>query len=288
LSTDKDASSGIVWLNGQLTDFSSARVALEDRGFEFGDGIYEVVRAYNGRFLALREHLIRLEQSAAGIELTLPMSLDQFASLAGELLEKSGLPDAEMYLQVTRGVSRRNHLFPADSEPTVVMGVRAPRVVSPVLWEQGCAVITLDDERWARCNLKTICLLPNILAKQRAQKAGAFEALLVRDGILTEGATCNVFLRRGDDLVTPIADNRILPGVTRAIAIQLAREIGRNVFERDVQAAELFDADEVIITSTTVELMPVARVDGKVIGDGKPGPEYLRLHAEFRSLCGSK
>jgi D-alanine transaminase len=232
----------------------------------------------------LREHLVRLEQSAAGIELTLPMSLDQIASLAGELLEKSNLPDAEMYLQVTRGVSRRNHLFPVDSKPTVVMGIRAPRAVSPVLWEQGCAAITLEDERWARCNLKTICLLPNILAKQRAQNAGAFEALLVRDGTLTEGTSCNVFLGRGDDLVTPVADNRILPGVTRAIAIQLAREIGRRVVERDVQVTELFDADEVIITSTTIELMPVVRIDGKVIGDGKPGAAYLQLHGGFRRL----
>lgn len=280
------ANRGIVWVNGEITDFESASVALEDRGFEFGDGIYEVARTYDGRFFALRQHLERLEQSAAGIELVLPMATESIEQLAHELLRKSGLSDAELYLQITRGAGRRSHLPAADLKPTVVIGVRPPRFVAPQLWEKGCNAITLDDERWTRCNLKTICLLPNILAKQKADRAGAFEALLIRNGSITEGTSSNVLLRRGPAVVTPAADNRILAGITRSVALDLARRIGYQVIERDVPVAELFEADEAIITSTSIELMPVTRINDQLVGDGKPGPAYARLHAAFRSLTG--
>ena len=276
---------GIVWLDGELTDFHSAKVSLEDRGYEFGDGVYEVVRVYNHQPFALTEHLARLQDSAAGIELELPFSTAEFAKLAHDLLERSGIENAEVYIQVTRGTARRNHLFPQNVKPTIVVGVRPSLQVPRELWATGCRAITLPDERWTRCNLKTICLLPNVLAKNRARRAGAFEALLIRDGILTEGTTCNVFLCRERDLITPIADNRILPGITRAMTIKLACDDGFNVIERNIKAEELFGAQEVFITSTSAELMPVVEIDDQRIGDGKPGDAHQRLHALYRNLA---
>ncbi len=274
----------IVWINGEISDFRSAKVALEDRGYEFGDGVYEVVRVYHHRPFALAEHLSRLQDSAAGIELELSLSSAEFATLTHTLLERSGIENAEIYIQVTRGTARRNHLFPENAKPTTVVGVRPSLQVPPELWTTGCRAITLPDERWARCHLKTICLLPNVLAKNRAKRAGVHEALMIRDGLLTEGTTCNVFLRHENDLITPIADNRILPGITRAVTIGLARDGGFNVIERDIKAEELFAHQEVFITSTSLELMPVVQIDSQAIGNAKPGEAHKRLHALYRSL----
>jgi D-alanine transaminase len=215
--------SGVVWFNGELTDFSSAKASVEDRGFLFADGVYEVVRVYDGRPFAMDQHLKRLQSSAAGIELGLPVSTENLTTIAEDVVKRSAIGNAEIYIQVTRGAARRNHLFPKDTPPSLLVGVRAVREIHSDLRDSGCTVITHPDERWARCNLKTICLLPNVLAKQHANRAGAFEALLVRDGRLTEGSSSNVFLFIDGTLVTPLADNRILPGVTRAIVIDLAR-----------------------------------------------------------------
>lgn len=275
---------GIVWLNGELTDFSSAKISLEDRGYEFGDGIYEVIRVYNQQPFALTEHLARLEDSAAGIELGLPLSAAEFAGLVHTLLERSEIPNAEVYIQVTRGAARRNHIFPENAKPTIVVGVRKSLETPRELWATGCRAVTLPDERWARCNLKTICLLPNVLAKNRARRAGAHEALLIRDGLLTEGTTCNVFLCHGHELITPVADNRILPGITRAVTIRIARDAGLNVIERDIKAEELFEAQEVFITSTSLELMPVVQIDDRRIGGGQPGDLNKNLHGMYCAL----
>lgn len=274
----------IVWINGEITDFSSAKVALEDRGYEFGDGVYEVIRVYERRPFALSEHLSRLQDSAAGIELELPFPSTEFATLTNTLLERSGIENAEIYIQITRGTARRNHLFPEDAKPTTVIGVRPSLQLPPDLWTTGCRAITLPDERWARCHLKTICLLPNVLAKNRARCAGVHEALMIRDNCLTEGTTCNVFLRRENNLITPIADNRILPGITRQMTIKLAHEQGVSVTERDIRAEELFEAHEVFITSTSAELMPVVEIDNQRIGNGRPGDMHKHLHALYRDL----
>src|SRR5262249_48167291 len=167
-------------------------------------------------------HLARLERSAAGIELPIPKPSIELYNLVAQLIRQSGIPDAEVYIQITRGAARRNHLFPANVEPTLAVGVRRVREVPLRLWETGCAMISLADQRWSRCDLKTICLLPNVLAKQAASKAGAFDAILVRDGLVTEGTASNVFTWESGKLHTPIADNRILPGVTRRTVIELA------------------------------------------------------------------
>ncbi len=273
---------GLAWLNGELTDFGTAKVAVEDRGFEFGDGIYEMVRVYSGAPFALAEHLYRLARSATGIELQLPMSTDEFNALAYDLLHRSGLDDAEIYLQVTRGVARRSHQFPENVRPTVLMGIRPPTGVQPKLRETGCSVITHSDERWARCDLKTICLLPNVLAKEHACRVGAFEAILVRDSVISEGTASNVFIRIGGELITPIADNRILAGITRAMTIELARKCYYEVVERDIKMEELFEAEEVLLTSTTIELLPVIKINDHIVANVRPGAVVERLQSEYR------
>ena len=278
----EDETNGIVWLNGDLTDYSNATISLEDRGFYFGDGVYEVVRTYGGVPFALDRHLARLERSAAGIELPIPRSSIELSDLVTQLILQSGISDAEVYIQVTRGAARRNHLFPANVEPTLAVGVRGVRTVPRGLWESGCALISLVDQRWSRCDLKTICLLPNVLAKEAASRAGGFDAVLVRDGFVTEGTASNIFIWESGELHTPIADNRILPGITRATVIGLARELGLPVVERNLTLPEVLSAAEVFITSTTIELMPVASVDGRQIGTGQPGDTWRALYSAFR------
>jgi len=280
---EQDVISGVVWLNGKLTDYSTATVSIEDRGFYFGDGVYEVIRVYDGKPFGLDRHLNRLERSAAGIELALPMPLAEIGELAKDLTRRSGRENAEIYIQITRGRGRRNHVFP-ESEPTFLVGVREGRRIPAELLHTGCSVITRPDERWARCNLKTIGLLPNVLAKEAAHRLGAAEALLVRDGLVTEGTSSNVFIWKAGGLATPVADNRILPGITREITIELARKLGYEVAERDIPLGELLDADEVFITGTTVEMMPVVKVDDHRIGNGMPGDVRGDLHAAFMDL----
>jgi D-alanine transaminase len=280
----QDGIRGVVWFNGALTDFSSAKASVEDRGFLFGDGVYEVIRVYDGTPFSLAEHLARLQSSAAGIELALPVSPENIAVIAEDVLKRSGIDNAEIYIQVTRGAARRNHLFPKNATPSLFVGARPVREIPAELRETGCSVVTHPDERWARCNLKTICLLPNVLAKEHASRQGSFEALLIRDGLMTEGSSSNVFLLIEETLVTPIADNRILPGITRGIVIDLARRQGRSVVERDIPLQELSEAQEIFLTSTTMELMPVVKADGKLVGDGRPGPTHGGLSGAFRSL----
>lgn len=276
--------SGIVWLNGELTDYSSGKISVTDRGFNFGDGVYEVIRVYNSKPFAMDRHLKRLERSAAGVELSLPMPIEEIAGLATELTKKSTLPSAEIYIQLTRGAAPRNHLFPNGAQPTFLIGVRQGRQVPAELIQTGCSVITRPDERWARCNLKTICLLPNVLAKEAAHRAGAAEAILIRDGLITEGTSSNVFIWEGGRLSTPIADNRILPGITREIAIELATKLGYEVAERDIRVDEMFAAGEVFLTGTTLELLPVVTIDDRLIGNGRPGDVRGDLHAAFADM----
>ncbi|MNS82658.1 D-alanine aminotransferase [compost metagenome] len=275
----------LVWINGHVTDIEAATVSLEDRGFVFGDGVYEVVRTYGGKPFAMDAHMARFERSAAGIELSLPMGASEIAAVALDLLARVGIPEAELYFQLTRGAARRYHPFPEGVPATLVVWARPLRQTDPALRDQGVTAITHPDERWARCDLKTICLLPNVLAKEHARRAGAFEAILVRDGLVTEGAGSNVAIVKDGTLITPVADRRILPGITRAVVIDLARELGIPVAERDVPVAELFEADEVFTLATTAEIMPIVGIDNTPIGLGAPGPVMTRLYKALRRLA---
>ncbi|MDI3299041.1 MAG: D-amino acid aminotransferase [Bacillota bacterium] len=273
-----------VFLNGQFVPYEQALIPVEDRGFLFGDGIYEVVAAYGGRFWRMEEHLDRLERSALAIHLPLPMEREAIRRTAEELLRRNGLErsDASLYLEVTRGPAPRNHLFPEEPHPTVVMIARPLPPVDPAVVRDGVTAITVPDIRWQSVHIKSVCLLPNVLAKQAAHEAGAFEAILVREGVLTEGSSSNLFLVFGQELHTHPEGPFILSGVTRGAVIEVARDLGYPVVERAVPLEELWRADEVFVTGTTSEVVPVVRVDDRLVGSGRPGPVVLRLLQELR------
>lgn len=276
----------VAFVNGTFMPLVEARVSIEDRGFQFGDGVYEVIRTYKGRPFALDAHLARLERSAAALELVQPYSRSEWTNhiLAG--IGRAAYPEAKIYLQVTRGVAPREHTYPAEVASTVVMTVRELHSLSRSVQASGVEAMTTEDIRWGRCDIKSVNLLANVLARQQAKQAKVFEAILVKEGIVTEGAVSNVMVVRGGMVVTAPEGSRILSGVTRAVVLDLARKEGLPVQERFITQAELYSADEVFLTGTTVEVLAVVRVDGKVIKDGLPGPITQRLAAGFTSLAG--
>lgn len=270
-----------VWINGQVVAMSEARVGVEDRGFQFADGVYEVIRIYNGRPFALEEHLQRLERSSEGIRLPSPAKHAALRerSLADEirgLVKQSGLTDGMVYLQYTRGSSPRNHVYPA-CEPTLLFYVRAlPPAVAPGQ-AAGLRLISVPDERWRRCWVKSIALLPNVLAKNAAIDAGADEAVFVDEGIVTECSASNFYAVIGGKLVTHPVGPRVLPGITRLVLLEAARRLGIAVEERSLPERQALAADELFITSTTREIGWVAQWNGKQFGTAC-GPVTLKLH----------
>lgn len=274
----------VVWLNGKVSDFQSSMVSVLDRGFLFGDGVYEVVRAYGGRLFELEGHLQRFDRSAKGVYLKIPMPLDELGSLVEQLLESCGFAEAEVYFQLTRGAAPRQHAFPTGVDPTLLIAVYEARTYPDELYTDGCKVVMLPDQRWGRCDIKSINLLPNVIAKERAHELEAFEAILVRDGIVTEGSSCNVFIASAGELITAPEGPQILTGVTRTAIIEIAAKIGRKVVERNFTADELLNADEVMLSSTTMGVVPVVLVDDKQIADGVAGPIAKELNDELQRL----
>lgn len=274
----------IVHLNGRYLDASDAVVSVQDRGFLFGDGVYEVTPAYRGRFFLSDRHRARLETGLAALRID--ADLQGLDALHRELLDRNELAGAEVsyvYLQITRGVAPRTHAFPAERvRPTVYAFANEYRRPTPDRWEQGFEAVTVPDRRWARVDLKTINLLPNVLAQQTAVEAGVADALFVRDGVALEGAHNNFFAVLGDTLVTHPASNVILHGITRGYIIDLARELGVGVVERPIQVEELARADEAFFTGTTTEVRPTVAIDGRPVGDGRVGPVTRRIHEAFR------
>ena len=277
----------LVYLNGAYVDGSNARISVDDRGFLFGDGVYEVTRVLGGRLFAGDRHMRRLERGMRELELRWPEGLDAsgLRAVSERLLHENDLVQGEavVYAQVTRGVAARTHAFPPSGTPPTVYVAVSPFKPIDELRAQGAAAVTVADIRWGRCDLKTIQLLPNVLAKQRAAAADAFEAVQVRDGVVTEGASTNVFVVLDGVLRTHPADQRILAGVTREIVLELARELRLSAREEAVTVAELRRASEVLVTGTTTDVMPVVRLDGRPVGTGRPGPLGRRLHAGLRA-----
>lgn len=269
-----------VFLNGDYLPYERATVSVEDRGFLFGDGVYEVYRTYQGKPFKFREHLERLDRSLRELRLAAP-PLD-WEAVHRELVGRNGLEqtDVQVYIQITRGaaVPRAHQFPPADTAPTVFALARPVKPLPESLRTGGATAITVPDERWGRCDIKSINLLPNVLAKQKAADAGAFEALLVRDGVVIEGSSTNVFAVVDGAVVTYPRSNRILGGITREVVVQLARDLGYRLVEGPILVSDLNRATELFITSTTSEVLPVVRVDGRPIGDGRPGPVTGALH----------
>jgi D-alanine transaminase len=272
-----------IYLNGAFVPAEAAKVSVFDRGFLFGDGVYEVIPAYGGRPLRLAEHLLRLGNSLRGIGMQEPLEHDQWASIFEQLLAKAPGVDQALYVQVTRGAPPvRDHRFPDDVPPTVLALAKVLKPRDPVIAEVGVAAILRDDIRWSRCDIKSISLLAAVLLREEADEADAEEALLVRDGHVVEGSTSNLFICRAGRIVTPPKGTMLLPGVTRDLVLDLARGAGLPVDERPIRPDALTAADEVWITSSTREVVPVTRVDGAPIGDGTPGPIWRQVDGLYQ------
>jgi D-alanine transaminase len=266
----------IIHLAGEYLPADEARVNVDDRGFLFGDGVYEAMRALNGTLIEVDTHLMRLQRGLAGLEFQPHPAVDpaSLTSICLRLLELNDLTEghALVYLQVTRGVAQRSHHFPSGPvQPTVYAS--ATRFIPPrELQENGAAAITHHDQRWKRCDLKTINLLPNVLAKQHAREAGAIEAILLRDRVVTEGSHTNVFAVLNGVVRTHPRTAEILPGSAREVVLSLAGGAGFSVEERAIDASELPLAEEVFLTGTTTDLIPITMIDGRPVGSGSPGP----------------
>lgn len=279
-----------VYLDGAFRERSLACVSVDDRGFLFGDGAYEVIRAVNGRLVALDRHARRLRRTLGGLSIAPPdeAGSDALAAIIAELLARDALRDGEalIYVQITRGAAPRVHQFPAPGiRPTVYIAAAAftpPRA----LREHGASVITHPDIRWGRCDLKTVNLLPNTLAKQRAVELGADEAVLIRDGIVMEGSTSNIFAVLDGELRTHPLTPHILGGITREVTLEAAAELGVPTRETPLLLHELAHTAELFLTSTTNDVMPITRVDGRPVGAGHPGPITLRLHRAVAERLG--
>ncbi len=275
--------SRIAYVNGQYLQQTEAAINVEDRGYQFADGVYEVIAAVGGRLIDLERHFERLERSLGELRIAPPCGRRVLGLIGREVLRRNRIRDGILYLQVTRGVAPRNHAFPAGDAPTLVMTASRKRRPPPALVDEGVAVITLEDTRWLRTDIKSVALLPNVLSKQRASDAGAFEAWLVgRDGLITEGTSTNAWIVTGEgELVTPPLSHAVLAGVTRIAVLDGARVNGVRVTERGFSAAEAYEAAEAFLTSTTSLVLPVTMIDGKNIGDGRPGPVTRLLIASY-------
>ncbi len=274
------------FINGRFLPLADATVSVEDRGFQFGDGIYEVIRTYGGRPFKLESHLARLERSAQAIGLRQPYTRERWAQYILEGLRLAAFPEAKIYLQVTRGAAPRDHAYAQELEPTVVMTVRDLRPPNPTVQAAGVQAMTMEDIRWGRCDIKSVNLLANVLARQQATRAGVFEAILIREGRVTEGSVSNVMVVHNGILVTAPEGAHILSGVTRGIVLDLARQEGISVQERYCSRQELMEAAEVFLTGTTVEVLGVVRIDGQPIGSGAPGPVTRSLAKRFHEQTG--
>jgi D-alanine transaminase len=274
----------MVFLNGKFMPIEEARVPVLDRGFIFGDGIYELVPVYSRVPFRMDEHLARLERSLAAVRIRNPYSRAEWREIILQLVAKQPFEDQGVYFQVTRGVAKRDHAFPKDSTPTVF--IMANPLVNPPreLVERGAAAVTAADNRWLRCDIKSISLIGNCLLRQVSADAGAVETILFRDGILTEASASNVFVVKGGVILSPPKTNLILPGITFDVIVEIAQAAGLPLEFRDVGEAEVRAADEIWVTSSSKEVLAIVTLDNKPVAGGKPGPLFRRVHALYQEF----
>jgi D-alanine transaminase len=272
-----------VYLNGRFLPLEDAKISVLDRGFIYGDGVYELIPVYHRQPYRLRQHLARLQRSLDGIRMVNPHTDTKWESIIRELVARTPFDDQGVYFQVTRGVAKRDHSFPLDVAPTVFMMSNPLSLPTAEQVERGVAVVTAIDERWLHCDLKTISLLGNVLARQRATDAGAAEAVLFRNGFLTEASASNVLIVRDGIILAPPKDNQILPGITYDAAFELARGGGLALEVRPISRDEALAADEMWLSSSTKEVLAVTSLDGRPFGGGKPGPVFRKVHALFQA-----
>jgi D-alanine transaminase len=277
--------SRIAYVNGRYLAHRAAAVHVEDRGYQFADGVYEVCEVRGGRLVDERRHMARLVRSLGALRISLPMPLAALSVVLHETVRRNRVRDGIVYLQVTRGVARRDHAFPPPgTAPSIVVTARAlDAAKGEKTAAEGIAVVTLADNRWARPDIKSVALLPNVLAKQAARDAGAREAWLVdAKGLVTEGASSNAWIvTAAGEVVTRPADNSILNGISRAVVLDAIAEQGLRLVERPFTAAEAYAAKEAFVTAASQIVTPVVRIDGRPIGDGRPGPVAATLRRQF-------
>lgn len=280
-----------IYLNGIFMPVEEAQVSVLDRGFIFGDGVYEVIPVYSRKAFRLEEHLRRLQHSLDGIRLANPHSNDEWALLINQLIARNAGEDQSLYLHITRGVAKRDHAFPTPPVVPTVFMMSNPLSTPPAeLLASGIACITAPDNRWLRCDIKAIALLPNVLLRQMAVDAGCAETVLIRqaamngEAFLTEGAASNIFVVKNGTLLAPPRDNLMLPGITYDVVLELAAANGITHEVRRIAAAEVFAADELLLTSSTKEVLAITQLDGKPVGTGKPGAMFAKLHRLYQNF----
>lgn len=272
----------MIYLNGQFMPVEEARIPVLDRGFIFGDGVYEVIPVYSRHPFRLTEHLRRLQASLDAIRLQNPYSDEEWSRLIQKLVELNDPGDQSLYLQVTRGVARRDHAFPKDVPQTVFMMSNALVTPPQSQVDDGVGAVTALDNRWLRCDIKAIALLPNVLLRQLAVDHGCAETVLLREGYMTEGAASNVFVVGNGVLLAPPKNHLMLPGITYDVVLELAAANGIRHEVREVAEQELRDAEEIWLSSSTKEVLAITRLDGRTVGDGQPGPLFKRMYALYQ------
>jgi D-alanine transaminase len=285
-----------IYLNGDFMPIEEAKISVLDRGFIFGDGVYEVIPVYSRRAFRLAEHLRRLQHSLDGIRLQNPHSEGEWTAIINQLIARNQAQDQYLYLHITRGAAKRDHAFPNPPvKPTVFM-MSNPLPTPPAeLLQSGVGAVTAQDNRWLRCDIKAIALLPNVLLRQKAVDAGCAETILIRagsnnerlfmsDGFMTEGAASNIFVVKNGKLLAPPKDNLMLPGITYDVILEIAAANGIPYEVRKIGVAEVVAADELLLTSSTKEVLAITHLDGKPVGTGKPGPMFARLYKLYQDF----
>ena len=272
----------IVYLNGSYGPLSEARIPVLDRGFIFGDGVYEVVPVYGGVPFRWPQHLARLERSLGKIRIPNPMTAERWTALVKELVVRHPWPNQMVYIQVTRGVARRDHVFPTDATPTVFAMASEMKSPTPEAIADGVRCISMTDMRWLHCDIKSVSLLGNVLARQAAADAGVAETVQFRDGFLTEASSSNVWVVRDGALLSPPRDEKILEGIRMGLLEELAHEAGLPFRIEPIAEADVRSADELLLTSASREVLAIVELDGEAIGTGKPGPVFHKLQAAYQ------
>jgi len=276
----------MIYLNGHYMPIEEAKISVLDRGFIFGDGVYEVIPVYSRKVFRLESHLQRLQHSLDGIKLANPHSDAEWTSIINELIARNAEQDQYLYLHITRGVAKRDHAFPNPPVKPTVFVMSNPLLTPPAaLLASGVGAVSAADNRWLRCDIKAIALLPNVLLRQMAVDAGCAETILIRDNsFMTEGAASNIFVVKNGKLLAPPKDNLMLPGITYDVVLEIAAANNIPHEVRRIAAAEVFDADELLLTSSTKEVLAITTLDGKPVGTGKPGAMFAKLHKLYQDF----
>lgn len=272
-----------VYLNGKFLPQSEAKVSVLDRGFLFGEGIYEVIPVYGGRLFRLSQHLQRLDQNLAAVQMENPLSQPQWQQLLEELVRRNGNGEQSLYLQLTRGAAPRDLRIPPGTSPTLLAISNPVTEVDEATLRRGLRAITVKDIRWQHCNIKTTSLLPNVLLRQQAEQAGVDEAIIVRDGKVTEGSASNIFIVRKGVVVTPPRGPHLLPGITRDLVVELCRRHGIPCQEQSIDETALHEAEEIWLTSSTREIIPLSELDHRVLANPFPGPIWEQVIRHYQA-----